>query len=278
MEIFDLKQFIKAKWQTLTVFVLVLTTLAFAFSLVQPQKYRSEQRFLVVSRYAEDVDPYAATRSTEYLSNLLSEVMYSQRFMNSVLTSGFAVDQSIFPELPKKRAKAWKKTLGTRVLGDTGIIDVSVYHKGRFTAEQLALAVGQVLRSQHSDYHSRGESVAIQTIDQPITSIRPVQPNILLNTAVGFALGLISGLAFVYLFPKREVDFIGREKHVLNGVREPDWSAPVAEPSIVYENVQPMTVMEGYEASEFKYPGSASPDKTTEIGYQPQPPDNLPIA
>lgn len=272
-------QFIKRKWQTVVVFVLVFTTLAFVFSVVQPQKYRSEQRFLAVSRFAEDVDPYAATRSTEHLTNLLSEVMYSQRFMDEVLSAGFALDEDIFPELPKKRKKAWQKTLGTRVLGDTGIIDVAIFHKDRFVAEQLALAVGYVLRTKHSDYHSRGNAVTIQIIDQPLTSLRPVQPNIPLNTAAGLALGIVASLAFIYLFPDKEFMFYENRQHRLVGVSEPDWSKPVAMPgNSLTQDPVPVSI---YESSEVKYPMNGSGNGKSASNYDmpySKPPVNLPIA
>lgn len=212
MEMFEFVQFVRRKWQTVLAFVLSFVLLAFVGSIVQPQKYRAEQRFLVVQTYAEDVDPYAASRSTEYLTNLLSEVMFSQSFMNQALTSGYAIDRNYFPTEAKKLKKAWQKTVQTRVVGDTGILEVYVYHTDRYQAEQLALAIGQVLRTKHGQYHGRGTAVNIQTIDQPIVSLRPVQPDILINTLVGLVLGFIAGLAFVYAFPKREL-------HVLNSER-----------------------------------------------------------
>lgn len=279
MELYEITQFIKRKWQTITVFVLVFVVLAFVFSIVQPQKYRSEQRFLVVSRYAEDVDPYAATRSTEYLTGLLSEVMYSQRFMNEVLNAGFALDPSMFPEDPKKQKKEWKKTIRTSVVGDAGILDISVYNEDRYITEQLALAVGLVLRTQHGDYHSRGQAVNIQTIDQPITSTRPVQPNIPLNMVAGVVFGLVAGLAYVYLFPKRELKLFKRYDHVLVGVQEPDWSRPMAVPTMKLQNKSMPASL--YEDSKMKYPLTTRSGKGTEIGYtvpKHEPPANLPVA
>lgn len=205
METFELIQFIQRKWQTVLAFVIALTLLAMVGSLVQPQKYRAEQRFLVVQTYAEDVDPYAASRANEYLTGLFSEVMYSQSFMNQVFSAGYAVDRNSFPAEAKKLKKAWQKTVSNRVLADTGILEVYVYHVDRYQAEQIALAIGQVLRTKHGQYHGRGNLVSIQTIDQPIVSLRPVQPDVLLNSVVGALLGFVGGIAFVYAFPKREL-------------------------------------------------------------------------
>lgn len=294
MDLKELLSFLKKKWQTVALFTLAFATFAFIFSVAQPQKFRSEQRFLVVSKYAEDVDPYAATRSTEYLTNLLSEVVYSQNFLNSVIDSGYALGEDIFPELPKERKKAWKKSIKTRVIGDTGILDITVYHKKRFVTEQLALAVGEVLRTEHGNYHSRGSAVTIQIIDEPITSLRPVQPNILLNTSVGLILGLISGLAFIYLFPKKEFHFIIR-KQKLTEAGSPDWSNPIAIPGNVVveldeaieekhlDNLSEETQSEKpefmYEASDLKSPSRKGLQDLGPLPYMNiEPPENLPVA
>lgn len=233
---FEFIHFVRRKWQTVIAFVLVFTVLALVGSLVQPQKYRAEQRFLVVQTYAEDVDPYAASRSTEYLTNLLSEVMFSQSFMNQVFTSGYAIDRTYFPTEAKKLKKAWQKTVQNRVVADTGILEVYVYHTDRYQAEQLALAIGQVLRTKHGQYHGRGTSVNIQTIDQPIVSLRAVQPDWLLNSVVGLILGFIAGLAFVYAFPKRELHVLKSERLVAPKVG-PDALAIQGEPISSYDTL-----------------------------------------
>ena len=250
---------VKRKWQAVILFMLLLAALAFVISVFQPQRYKAEQRLLLVQSYGEEVDPYAATRSTEFLTGLLSEVMYSEKFLSQVIASGYGVSDNLFPELPKKRKKFWKKTLRTRVIGDTGIMEVLVYNTDRYTTEQIALAVGHVLSTEHGQYHSRGNAVTIQTIDEATTSLRPAQPNIPLNTLAGAVLGVIAGLAFVYLFPKREIVFFPSGTERLVPATEPDWSNPVAEPK---------SISDRYEPAELKTP----------IGINSRAPANLPIA
>jgi len=265
----ELKSVLKQKWQTVMVFVLLFAGLAFVVSVFLPQKYRSEQRLLLVQSYGQEVDPYAVTRSTEYLTGLLTEVMYSDKFINQVINSGFGVSEEVFPEVPKERKKFWKKTLRTSEKGDTGIIDISIYHENQYTTGQIAQAVGHVVTTQHGEYHSRGNSVQVQTIDPATTSESPVDPNIPLNTAAGAVLGTIAGLAFVYLFPRQEVNLLGAlDEHKLVPAFEPDWSQPVAVPSRT-DFV--------YEESEIKSPLGAR-KQSEETVYTPAPPTNLPIA
>lgn len=261
MELQELTQFLKKKWQILTAIVLVFVIIGVIASLAQPRKYRSEQRFLFVQQFDQDVDPYAASRSTEYLTNLMAEVMYSQLFFDQVVKSSITIDQSAFPLEAKDRQKAWKKTLRTNSHGDTGILDVTVYSKDRYQAEQISLAIAQVLKNNHGQFHSRGNSVAVQTIDSAITSLRPVQPNIPLNLGAGAVLGLILGLAFIYLMPDVEWTF-GTFKRTpkMNPPREPDWAKPLAVPMAeVKQTVQLQSMPRSmYEEADVKLPRGAA--------------------
>ena len=263
MDMQELLNFLKRKWQTIVVFMLAAAVLAFLFSIVQPQNYRADQRFLVVEKYAENVDPYAATQSTQYLTDLLSQVMYSQSFMNQVLSAGYGIDKSSFPSEPQELQKAWQKALSTRVVGDTGILEVSVYFNDRYKTEQLALAVGQVLRTDNGQYHGHGNDVTIQTIDQPITSLYPVEPNLALNTGIGALVGLVIALGFVYLFPKREIHFRRlRASYRLLDRGSQDWSKPLATP-------KSFSRLSELSDVEIKLPLGA--------GKRVEPPANLPI-
>ena len=199
----ELRQFISQKWQTLMTFVLVFVVFALMITVVQPKKYKSEQRFLVLQELAQDVDPYAATRSTEYITNLFSKVMYSQDFQDKVIASSSQLSEDLFASEPKERAKDWKKTVSTSVEGDSGILEVAIYFPDRFQARELSFAVANVLKSSHQNYHSRGDSIQIKTIDAPITSVLPDQPNVPLNLLAGLVLGIIFAGIFIFLFPSR---------------------------------------------------------------------------
>jgi len=262
MELTELTSLLKRKWQTLVVFMVVFTLIALFVSLVQTRKYRSEERFLVLQNYAEDVDPYAVTRSTEYLTGLLGEVIYSQSFMSKVIDQG--IPKSLFPSDEKKAQKAWKKMVRVRVLGDAGMLEVSVYNQDRFRADQIALAIGEVLQTNSSQYHSRGDSVVISVIDGPITSIKPVTPNVPLNTGAGMVAGLLMGLAFIYLYPSKELHFVPNVE--FNAIREHDWTQPMAQPVLAETNLQLQPMM--YESADLKHPGGNRSKDSLEIGFQ----------
>lgn len=195
---------IRQKWQTVVSVALLITALVFALSAVQPAKYRSSTRLLIVQNYSLDVDPYAASRSTDHLSNILSEVIYSTNFFDQVMHAGFDIKDT-FSQRAEKRQKQWQKTIRAKVINDTGIIAVDVYHRDRYQAGQLAYAIAYILKTKNSDYHGGGEGVMVKTLDEPITTMRPAEPQTLLNTLVALFLGLIFGLALAYLAPQYDL-------------------------------------------------------------------------
>lgn len=207
MEINDYLSLIKRKKQTIISLVVIFLVLGLILIAVQPFKYGSSLRLLVVQSASQtNLDPYAMTRSNEYISGVLAKVTTSNSFYQRVMNSGFDIDQEYFGSTAKQQAKKWNKTISARTLSDTGIIDITAYHQDRQQAEQLARAVGNVLMTQHFNYHGMDNSVKIKLLDEPITSSYPVQPNVILNIVLSIFLGLIFALSYVYLLPDSKYD------------------------------------------------------------------------
>lgn len=195
---------IRKNWSNLfiIVFVVILITAIFTFS--QPLKYESSTKLLIVQEYNAEVDPYAASRSTQYLSNLLAQVIQSTSFFEEVMATGFNIEDD-FGSNPGKRIKNWNKTVKANAISDSGIIIVNVYHEDVNQADQIAQAVSYVMKAKNSLYHGWGNRVSVRTIERPINSQWPVKPNILFNFVFSIAFGLIVGAGFIYLFPSAKI-------------------------------------------------------------------------
>ncbi len=202
MELNTFIYLIKTKLTTVLIFMGLFFVVGLGLTLVQPLKYSSSLRLLVVQDASGAVDPYTTTRANEYLSEILSKVSYSTSFLNQVLGTGLGVDASYFGNTNKKMAKTWAKTIDVKPVANTGIIAVTAYHPNRDQAERIARAVGNILITQNGNYHGLGDKVAIKLLDEPITSSYPVKPNLLINAGLSLLLGLIFALSFIYLFPE----------------------------------------------------------------------------
>jgi capsular polysaccharide biosynthesis protein len=197
-------QFIKNKRQTLAAFFVFFLVVGSVFTFLQPFKYSARSKLLVIQENAGGVDPFAVSRSVEYLSNLFSQVVYSSSFFNLVTTSQFNIDKNYFVGDSINQIKIWKKTVSAKNVEGTGIINVVVYHPNSYQAKQIALAVNNALISQNSNYQGIGNSVKITVIDEPLVSNYPDQPNLLVNLGIIVALSIVFGFIYIYIFPEEK--------------------------------------------------------------------------
>jgi len=240
MEFNDL---IKSKKQTLVSFFLVFFLLGAIFTGLQTFKYTASSKLLVIQEGASGVDPFAVSRSVEYLSGLFSQVVSSNSFFNLVKESGFNVDQSYFKGDSIKQIKLWQKTVSAKSVEASGVINISVYHPSSYQAKQIALAVNHVLMTQNSNYQGIGSSVKITVMDDPLVSNYPNQPNLLVNFGLVVALSLIFGLAYIYIFPeeKYNIRLFHRRQRKLKAVKGPikhDFLASVEQEEELNDNLE----------------------------------------
>lgn len=184
------------------IFAIIVSTLLIMtiITFVQPLKYSVTSR-LLISQSLSGADPYTVSKSNQYLTNLFSQVIHSSSFFDLASNTGFNIDKSYFGYNYKKQIKTWNKTIEARSIGDTGIIEILIYHPNTYQAQQIALAVNQVLINQNSNYQKGGEDVTISVIDQPLVTSYPVKPNIIINTFFAIVLGLAIAIFYVYFFP-----------------------------------------------------------------------------
>ncbi|PIV47213.1 hypothetical protein COS21_01145 [bacterium (Candidatus Gribaldobacteria) CG02_land_8_20_14_3_00_41_15] len=206
MEMTDFLSLIKKKRGTIASLVFIFLILASILTIIQPIKYGSSAQVLVIQNFA-NADPYQASKSTEYLSNILAKVVYSNSFFENVLSSGYFVDKNYFGKTVKDQMKAWSKTVSAKAINDSGIISLAVYHTDRAQAESIAQAIIYTLQTKHGLYHGNGSNVSIKIIDEPITSNYPVKPNLILNLGLALVLGLLFSLVYIYLLPEEKYSF-----------------------------------------------------------------------
>lgn len=184
-------------WLALLVGAVVFGGAATGLSFLPQQLFESEVDVLIVQK-SGDYDSYTAQKAAEKIGNSLVQVVHSFDFLSRVIMTGY-VSQDQFPVESKKRQKAWKNLVSVKVVPESSLLKIYGYGENAGKAEDVALGVAQVLTTNAQDYHGAGDTVEIKLISGPITSTRPVKPNIPLNGAAGAALGLIVVLAFFVL-------------------------------------------------------------------------------
>ena len=235
MDTKDFIQLAKKRKMTVISITLIFVILGLVVTLAQPLKYRATSRLLILQPNTA-ADAYAVARSNQYVGGLISEVIYSGAFLDALNSSQFVFDRNYFSGTYKQNIKEWKKTVFAKSGGDTGVIDVEIYHTSPEEAHNIALAVNQLIISGQSPYKFNAAQTKISVIDQPVVSSYPVKPNIAMNLALGLIFGFLSGCSYIYLFPKERIseklaqELFG-DKEIKVRYREPSFKE--AEPAYI---------------------------------------------
>lgn len=186
------------RFHTVLMFGLLGLVLALIVSFVQPLRYSSTVRLLILQNLGSSVDAYTASRSEERIAEDLSTIIYTSTFFDQVMASGFQIDTKVFPKEDVKRRRVWAQTVDATVSHGTGLLTIAAYHTDVQQAEQLVRAISSVL-TQHVKEYTSGGNVEMRLVDAPLDSQWPVKPNILANIASGFFLGCLVGAAYILL-------------------------------------------------------------------------------
>ncbi len=189
-------------WGTIVAFAVLGLVLALILSFLQPLRYSSTVRLLIIQDVG-NLDAYTASRSVEQVANNLATIVYTTSFFNEVMSAGFDIDESVFPTQEYNKRQTWEKMVSTSVERGTGLLTVTVYHQDVKQAEQIVNAISYVLTQQASSYISTGGSVTVKVVDTALDSRWPAKPNIPANAFSGLVLGGLAGVAFLLLQAER---------------------------------------------------------------------------
>lgn len=241
MDTKDFLKLFKNRKSTVIIVTLTFVILGLIITLAQPLKYSSKSRLLILQPNTS-ADAYAVARSNQYVGGLISEVIYSGSFLDSLKASGSTFNRNYFNGTYKENIKKWKKTVFARSGGDSGIIDIEIYHTDPEEAKQISLAVNQLIISGQSPYKFNPDQTKITIIDQPVVSSFPVKPNILTNFAISLLFGFLAGCSYIYLFPKERLseklakEFFGHDEIK---IKQPQVAFQPAQNFYASENFQP---------------------------------------
>lgn len=200
----DLK-FIISKKQTIIVISLIFLLFATIFTLLQPVSYEAKSKLLIVQKFDKEVDSYAIARSRAYLGEILAQIVPTYAIYQEVAKPEFEVSRDYFEEVPgiDNVIDEWEDAVSATSYGDSGIVEIVVKHSNAKQAENISNGILEVLSNKHAGYHN-GENVKLKIIDFPVIEL--ASPNVKLNFAIAFALGLATAFAYILVFPAPEND------------------------------------------------------------------------
>lgn len=189
-------------WRAIFSFAFLGLVITLLVSFLQPLRYSSTVRLLILQENASSLDAYTASRSVERLAENLATIVYTTSFYNQVMNAGFDIDQSVFPAREDKKRRTWNKMVATSVSRGNGLLTISVFHTDVTQAEQIVNATAFVLTQRAGDYLS-GSDVAVRVVDSALNSRWPARPNVPANAFSGLVLGGLAGVGYVLLQAER---------------------------------------------------------------------------
>lgn len=184
----------------------LIAILSGAVSLLFPWRYSAQSQVLIISRDRSGVDPYTQSKAAERIGENLAQVMKTSDFMSKVLqapSAGFDKNRWLSLTDRKQREK-WPKDVVGEMLYGTSLMKITVYST-KDDVLALASAVTETVVVHGWEYV--GGDVAIKTVNTPIVSRWIAQPNILLNSLLGFFAGVILSSAWVIKYKRHLFGF-----------------------------------------------------------------------
>ncbi|MDP3957132.1 MAG: hypothetical protein Q8Q10_01350 [bacterium] len=158
--------------------------------------------FLVVQTNVGNQDFYTQFKSSEYLGKILSEAIYSERFINAVVETG-KVNTEFLPFDKKDRLKTWSEMVFVKNNLELGIISVTVKSDRERDAARIMDGITLVLTQQNSLFRGGDEkSVDIRILSGPILERNPTKSEIFKVVLGGFFAGFF--LTGVWLIVRNE--------------------------------------------------------------------------
>ena len=194
----DFKINLKKRWKSVVFLVNLALFLGLGLSLIQPFLYKTSFSVLITQDTKGTTDVYSTIESSDKLASLLSRIVKTSDFQNSVLTSGANINKDDFSSDEAQKRQQWSNMIDVNVVPGTGIVNFDVYYKNKSGAEEYAKAIVSSIVNDGDQIYGGSDLVKFRVIDSPLTSNRPATPNIFINAALSIFIGFIASIFYVY--------------------------------------------------------------------------------
>lgn len=147
-----------------------LLSAAFAFlgAITTQKSYRSTTDLLLVQNQPGYPDYYAMFKSSEYLSKVLVDAVYSEKFLDEMAANGIIATTSFLPDGKAERLKAWRKSVETSRSADSGIVTIEVFNDNSRDTGKIAESMITVLTTKNKMFLGEGKDVEVRVLSGPM--------------------------------------------------------------------------------------------------------------
>ncbi|KKR22089.1 MAG: hypothetical protein UT50_C0001G0001 [Candidatus Moranbacteria bacterium GW2011_GWA2_39_41] len=182
---------------TIIVIGLLVGVLSSFGLIVTQKKFRANSDVLVVQNQQGFSDYYALSKSAEYLTGVLVESIYSEKFLEE-LEATKIVSVSFLPQNKLDRLKEWSKIVRISKNSNVGILNIEVFGDNQKQVLEISNAVLAVLTTRNSLFLGQGQNVEIRILSGPIFEKNPSLTNIFLAGFGGLIIGILLSLLWIF--------------------------------------------------------------------------------
>lgn len=162
-------------------------------------RYAVRTDFMVV-QLSGSQDFYTLFKSSEYLGKVLSESMYSERFINAVIETGKVSAQGFLPTDKRARLSAWRSMVSVEKNIELGMLSVSVKADTEREAGKTMEALSDVLIHRNTEFRGGEEkAVEVRVLSGPITDRNPTPKELFVLAVLGFLAGVFVRATWIVL-------------------------------------------------------------------------------
>lgn len=189
---------VRGKVKTIMISGLLVSALSFVFFIATQKHFKASSDILIVQNQSGFSDFYAMSKSAEYLTNILVESVYSEKFLDEVRNSNMVRSQFL-PEDKLERLKVWEKMVKVRRVPNLGIVHIEVYSDNQKEALEISQAMIQVITSKSVLFWGNSQTIESRVMSGPLWQKNPSLESVAAVMGGGFLMGaMLSVLWFYY--------------------------------------------------------------------------------
>jgi hypothetical protein len=142
-------QLAKNNLKSAILFGLLIGALSFLLLVMTQKNFRSSTDILMSQSQSGPIDYYAMSQSTNYLTNILSQSIYSEKFLEEVNATG-KISTDFLQGDSAQKLKTWNKIVRVKNNSSVGIMNVQVFGDTQNQTDKLSQAVLDVIVNRNS--------------------------------------------------------------------------------------------------------------------------------
>ena len=184
----------------------LVAAVSFWFAILLNERYKASSDVLIVQNQEGFNDYYALSKSAGYLSSILIESVYSERFLDEMDKTGIISLNIFLPDNKVERLKEWNKIINvSKNATETGILSIEILSNNQEQAKRISDAVLEVIDKKSYLFFGEGQNLDIRVLSGPVIEENLGIGRIIFISFGGFMIGvLLTFLVFYYMEEYRE--------------------------------------------------------------------------